>query len=142
MAAPKLVREIMTAQVSTIDHDAKLLDAVLVLRSSGFRHLPVVKEGRLAGLLSDRDVQRAAPSLFGEVTQEEYNRIFETTPVSRVMARETVTVTPDTPISEAVALMREHKYGALPVVDADGQLAGIVTTIDCLRLLHALLTES
>jgi CBS domain-containing protein len=58
------------------------------------------------------------------------------------MARETVTVTPDTPISEAVALMREHKYGALPVVDADGHLAGIVSTIDCLRLLHALLTES
>jgi len=142
MSIPKLVREIMTAQVSTIEHDAKLLDAVLMLRSSGFRHLPVVKDGRLAGLLSDRDVQRAAPSLFGEVTQEEYNRIFETTPVYRVMARETVTVTPDTPISEAVSLMREHKYGALPVVDADGRLAGIVTTIDCLRLLHALLTES
>jgi CBS domain-containing protein len=69
MAVPKLVREIMTVQVSTIEHDAKLLDAVLLLRSSGFRHLPVVKEGRLAGLLSDRDVQRAAPSLFGECSR-------------------------------------------------------------------------
>jgi len=142
MAVPRLVGEIMTAQVSTIDHDAKLLEAVLLLRSSGFRHLPVVKEGQLVGLLSDRDVQRAAPSLFGEVTQEEYNRIFETTPVSRVMARDTLTVTPETPINEAVALMHEHKYGALPVVDANGKLAGIVTTIDCLRLLQALLSQS
>lgn len=140
MAVPKLVRDIMTSSVTTLDFEAKLLDAVLLLRSSGFRHLPVVKDGRLAGLLSDRDVQRAAPSMFGEVTVEEYNRIFETTPVSRVMAKEPQTVTPETPITEAVQIMHDHKYGALPVVDPEGRLLGIVTTTDLLGLLNRVLS--
>jgi acetoin utilization protein AcuB len=142
MAVPKLVREVMTSQVTTLDHEAKLLDAVLLLRSSGFRHLPVVKEGRLVGLLSDRDVQRAAPSMFGEVTPEEYNRIFETTAVARVMAKELATVTPDTPLREAVKIMQEQKYGALPVVEGDNKLVGILTTIDLLALLDSLLSGS
>jgi acetoin utilization protein AcuB len=142
MALPKLVRDIMTSNITTIEADAKLLDAVLLLRSSGFRHLPVTKDGRLVGLLSDRDVQRAAPSMFGEVTPEEYNRIFETTPVARVMVKEPQTATADMPISEAVGIMHQNKYGALPVVDASGQLAGIVTTTDLLALLNRVLSGS
>ena len=142
MALPKLVRDIMTASITTIEHDAKLLDAVLLLRSSGFRHLPVVKDGKLVGLLSDRDVQRAAPSMFGEVTPEEYNRIFETTPVSRVMVKEPQTATPEMPIGEAVGIMHQNKYGALPVVDSTGKLAGIITTTDLLSLLNRVLSGS
>ncbi|MCI0402164.1 MAG: CBS domain-containing protein [Acidobacteria bacterium] len=142
MALPKVVRDIMTPNITTIEHDAKLLDAVLMLRSSGFRHLPVVKDGQLVGLLSDRDVQRAAPSMFGEVSPEEYNRIFETTPVSRVMVKEPQTATVDMPIPEAVGIMHQNKYGALPVVDSGGRLAGIITTTDLLGLLHRVLSGS
>ncbi|HEX9764709.1 MAG TPA: CBS domain-containing protein, partial [Candidatus Acidoferrales bacterium] len=142
MALPKLVREIMTSNITTIEPDAKLLDAVLIIRSSGFRHLPVVKDGKLVGLLSDRDVQRAAPSMFGEVTPEEYNRIFETTPVARVMVKEPQTATPDMSVAEAVGIMHQNKYGALPVVDAGGKLAGILTTTDLLGLLNRVLSGS
>lgn len=132
----------MTAHITTLDQEAKLLDAVLLLRSSGFRHLPVVKDNKLVGLLSDRDVQRAAPSMFGEVSPEEYNRIFETTPVARVMARDPVTVTQDTPLRDAVEIMHRDKYGALPVVEGDKKLVGILTTTDLLGLLNTLLSES
>lgn len=142
MPAPKLVREIMTQQVTSLNHDAKLLDAVLLLRSSGYRHVPVVSEGRLVGLLSDRDVQVASPSMFGTISPEEYNRIFETTPVSKVMARDPVTVKPTTPVKEVVQIMHDRKFGAVPVVEGDNKLVGIVTTTDLLDVLHTLLGES
>src|SRR3989344_3842913 len=96
MAVPKLVRDIMTRELTTLAHDVMLLDAVLLMRSSGFRHVPVVNGDKLVGLLSDRDVQRAAPSIFGKITPEEYNRIFETTPIAQRLANEPVTVSPAT----------------------------------------------
>jgi len=142
MPAPKLVREIMTTELTTLEHDATLLDAALLMRSSGFRHLPVVKEGRLVGVLSDRDVHRASPSIFSNITPEEYNRLFETTPIAKVMAREPVSVSPETPVPDVVRLMHEHKFGSVPVVEGDQQLVGIVTTTDMLRVLSELLSKS
>lgn len=142
MPAPKLVRDIMTTELTTLEADAKLLDAALLMRSSGFRHLPVVKDGRLVGLLSDRDVQRASPSMFSNISPEEYNRLFETTPIEKVMAKEPVSVSPDTTVAEVVRLMHQHKYGSVPVVEGDQQLVGIVTTTDMLRILSDLLEES
>lgn len=142
MSAPKLVREIMTRNVSTVDHEATLLDAVLLLRSSGFRHLPVVNNGRVVGVLSDRDLQRASPSMLAKLSPEEYNRIFETTPITKVMARDPVTVTPETPVKDVVQLMHDEKFGSLPVVEGGKKLVGIVTTTDLLGVLHKLLLEA
>jgi len=142
MPAPKLVRDIMTTELTTLEADAKLLDAALLMRSSGFRHLPVVKDGRLVGLLSDRDVHRASPSMFSNTSPEEYNRLFETTPIEKVMTKDPVSVAPDAPVIEVVRLMHQHKYGSVPVVDSSGALAGIVTTTDMLRILSELLGES
>jgi acetoin utilization protein AcuB len=139
MSAPKAVGEIMSKQLTTLEHDAKLLDAALLMRSSGFRHLPVVKEGRPVGVVSDRDVQRASPSMFSNLSPEEYNRLFETTPVEKVMAREPMTATPGTPVSEVLQLMQEQKVGSVLVVGPDKQLVGIVTTTDLLRVLEAFL---
>ena len=85
------VQEIMTSSVTTLSHDATLLDAVLCMRQSGLRHLPVVKKQALVGVLSDRDVTRAAPSPFGKLSEEKYNEIFKTTPIESVMTREPVT---------------------------------------------------
>ena len=139
--APRLLRDIMIKEVITVDGDATLLDAALLMRSSGFRHLPVVKDDRVVGLISDRDVQRASPPISSGISPEEYNRVFSATPVEKVMARDAVTATPDTPIKEVVMLMHERKFGSMPVVDADNKLVGIVTTTDLLALLDNLLAE-
>jgi len=136
-----LVRDFMTAPVTGIQQDARLLDAALVLRRSGFRHLPIVDGDRLVGIITDRDIQRFAPSLLGKISQEDYNAIFENTPLERVMTRDPATVTPATPVSEAVAILYNKKLGCLPVVE-DGRLIGIITITDMLNLLHRLLAGS
>ena len=79
--------------------------------------------------------------MFSNVSPEEYNRLFETTPIEKVMTKEPISVSPDTPVPEVVRLMHQHKFGSLPVVDAQGHLAGIVTTTDMLRILSDLLGE-
>jgi acetoin utilization protein AcuB len=119
MAAPKLIRDIMTTELTTLEADARLLDATLLMRSSGLRHLPVVQDGRPVGVISDRDVQRASPSMFSKMSPEEYNKMFETTSIDKV-----------------------QKLGSCLVVDQDGQLMGIVTNTDLLRMLNGILGES
>lgn len=142
MAAEKLVRDIMTTEITSLEEDAKLLDAALLMRSSGLRHLPVVKDGRPIGVISDRDVQRASPSMFSKLSPEEYNRMFETTPIEKVMAKEPYTAAADTPVREVLQTMLEQKLGSCLVVDADQKLLGIVTNTDLLRLLNELLGEA
>jgi CBS domain-containing protein len=132
----------MSWNLTTIDQAARLLDAVLLMRSSGYRHLPVMNGEKLVGLLSDRDVHRAAPSVLENITPEEYNQFFETTPITKVMTREPVTVGPEAPVSDVVQLMYERKFGCIPVVEGDNKLIGLVTTTDLLGLLHQMLSES
>ena len=136
-----VMRDIMATALTTLEESAFLIDAALILRRTGFRHLPIVSGERLVGLISDRDVHRFAPSLLTDITPEEYNRVFESTPINRVMTREVVTVTPDTSVEEAVALLHGKKLGCLPVVEGE-KLVGMVTVTDMLEVLHRILLPS
>ncbi len=136
-----LVRNYMTTKVSTLSEKGFLLDAALLIRRTGKRHVPVLGEdGAVVGIVTDRDVSRMAPSLLGRVTPEEYNAVFEATPITRAMTRNPITVTPDTSMRVAVSTLYSKKIGALPVVES-GKLVGIVTVTDALGLLNELLSE-
>jgi acetoin utilization protein AcuB len=138
MSAQKLVREFMTSPASSIERDARLLDAALAMRRSGFRHLPIVEGERLVGIITDRDVHRVAPSLLENISPEKYNEFFENTPLEKVMTRNPISVTPETLMAEAAGILQEKKLGCLPVVEG-GKLVGIVTVTDMLKLLHHML---
>ncbi len=140
VSEPRRVRDVMSSPVTTVPHTARLLEAVLALRSAKLRHLPIVDGDKVAGVISDRDVQRYAPSLLAEITPEEYNAIFENTPLERVMTRNPVAVSPDATVREAAEVMHEGKLGCLPVVE-DGHLVGIITKADMLRILCGLLAD-
>lgn len=134
-----LVRDFMTSPAASIEVGSRLLDAALTMRRSGFRHLPIVRGEKLVGIITERDINRYAPSLLGNISQEEYNAIFENTPLERVMTKDPLFTTPETPIGKVVAMLHSRKLGCLPVVEGD-RLVGIVTTTDMLRLLHRLVT--
>lgn len=134
MTQEYLVRNFMTSPAKSIARDARLLDAALALRSTGFRHLPIVEGDRLVGIITDRDINRFTPSMLSNITPEEYNAIFENTPLERVMTRNPLSVAPDTPLREAAAILYEKKLGCLPVVENE-RLVGIVTVTDMLGAL-------
>ena len=130
-----LVQDYMTAQPESLNADESLLDAVLLLRKSGFRHIPILEQGRLAGVLTERDIYRFSPTMLLPVPVKEYNRLFEETPVGKVMTRDPQTVAPDAPLSHAVDLLIQTRLGCLPVMEND-VLVGIITVRDMLRALY------
>lgn len=138
MSDSHVVRDIMISNLTTIPREASLLDAAITMRRSSLRHLPVVDGDRLVGIISERDVQRCSPSLLSPITQEEYNAIFENTPIEKVMFRNPITVTPDSPVRDAVAIMIDRKVGCLLVVEGE-RLVGILTRSDLLNLVMSFL---
>ena len=114
--------------------------ALEVMRLHGIRRIPVVLGDALVGLVVEGDLKRAQPSTISD-SQEEFNRVMEETPVSRIMVNHPICVREETPLVEAATTLRETKYGALPVL-RDGQLVGIVTDIDLLASLTQLLSQA
>jgi acetoin utilization protein AcuB len=129
-----LVRDFMTTEVTSLQETDTLLDARMVFVRSSFRHLPVLRDKQVVGVVTEHDVRQFGPSLMSGVSPEEYNRLLETTPVSRAMTRDPVTVRPDQPVFEAANLLHTRRFGCLPVVE-NGELVGIISTTDMLRLL-------
>lgn len=133
-----LVREFMTTDVTTLQETDSLLDATMIFVRSTLRHLPVLREKKLVGVVTERDVKQFSPSVLSGISPDEYNTLMETTPVSRVMTREPATVGPGQSMFEAVKILTTRRIGCLPVVE-NGELKGILTTTDMLRLLARML---
>jgi acetoin utilization protein AcuB len=125
------VRDYMSSTVSTLSPDDRLLDADLLVRRASVRHMPVLKDGKLVGLLTERDIRRYAPSILHS-TPEEYNAIFEQTRVEKVMTHQVKTISPDAPLAEAASTLYQERLGCMPVVE-DGKLVGIITRTDIMR---------
>ena len=145
MANPKVVADIMTKDVLSLKEEDNLSQIGQTMERFSLRHLPVVDGGRLVGLVTHRDVLRFAVSELSDndqVRQERQRRLIENTFVARIMTRRPLTVFPDTPILEAAEILVESKFGCLPVVDSHGNLVGIVTEHDFLKLLVASLKQS
>ncbi len=124
-----LVKEMMRTPVTVIPVGTTIGEADQLLLSRGFRHLPVVDQGRLVGILTDRDIRFVTSSL----CQTPRNA---GDPVSLAMSAHPLTADPLDPVEDAARIMRENKIGCLPVLDG-GELVGILTGMD---LLDALMT--
>jgi acetoin utilization protein AcuB len=135
-----LVKDYMTTEVTSLQETDTLLDAAMVFVRSSFRHIPVLRDKKLVGIITERDVKQFAPSLLSRTSADEYNQIMETTPISRVMTRDPMTLKPQQPIFEAATLLHGKRFGCLPVVE-NGELVGIVTTTDMLGLLIQIMQE-
>ncbi|MCO5165881.1 MAG: CBS domain-containing protein [Planctomycetes bacterium] len=126
---------IMTREPKTLRPDQTLLDAMCFLRDHGVRHIPIVDgDGRLLGVVTDRDVKRATPSALIAGQRQVWDEVVRGTPVAKIMTREVVTGAPATPLREAVRRFVEDKIGCLPVVEGE-RVVGIVTAHDLLRVM-------
>ncbi len=125
-----LVRDVMHSPVVTISTGATLEEANTLMWEQGIRHLPVVENGRVVGILTDRDV-RLATSELSPMPYKPHARVEE------VMTTPVLTADPMDPVEEAARVMRDRKIGSLPVLDGR-ELVGIITGIDLLDALVAL----
>lgn len=126
-----LVRHTMTKDPVTVDPEERCIDVLRTMRRGGFRHAPVVKEGALVGVVSERDLLKALPHLV-ESFEGEAGREASEAPVRSVMQHQPRSCGPSDPVDVVARQMLEGRIGSLTVVD-DGQLVGILTTTDLLR---------
>jgi len=136
------VSELMTPDPVTVTPQASLADVWDLMRDLAIRHVPVLDRGALVGMVSDRDIARldltAVLTLDGAAAlRDELAR-----PVIRVMSADVISVETETELADAIALLIEHKVGALPVVRPDTrELVGILSYIDVLRAYQGSLAD-
>ena len=128
-----LVEDIMRTAVVTITPKTSLPAAVRLMRQRGIRHLPVVDDDVLVGIVSDRDLKQAMASPATSLETHELNYLLEALTVDEIMTRAVITVGRRFPIEEAARLMVREKVSALPVTET-GRLVGIVTETDVLEM--------
>jgi len=125
------VRDIMVKEVATLDVNDELSLANDIMRLGRIRHLPVVEGQRLIGIVSERDLFRSSLAQALGYKDKNSRDLMKTLHIKDVMVPAVVTVSPETPICEAVKLMVDRKIGCLPVVEND-RLVGLITETDIL----------
>jgi acetoin utilization protein AcuB len=137
---PLRVGDIMSVSPVTITPSTSVHEAQTLMQQRKIRHLPVLKDGRLVGIISDWDIRLVLPSPATSLTVWELRRLLDKLTAGEVMTYFVMTTAPDCPVTEAVGRMLGHKVGALPVV-ADRQVVGILTRTDVLRAFRRLHAE-
>ena len=129
------VRDIMTSPAITVSPDTTVPAANALMKEQVLRHLPVVENDRLVGIVSRGDLREASISTSINADQYELHFMLNRLTVGKLMTRKVFTVTPDALVVDAAELMTENKIAGLPVVDDAGAVVGIVTESDLLKML-------
>lgn len=137
-----IVQDVMTRDPYVAFSRDSLRTVMTKLADADVRHLPVVEGGALVGIVSDRDLREVVPSALDVLDRPQEAARILAQPVSSLMSSDVVSVTPGDDLVEAIDLMIEHRIGAVPVVNVDGEeLVGIVSYVDALRAARELLAE-
>ena len=137
-----IARDVMTPDPLTVTPKASIAEVWDLMREVEVRHVPVVHDGALVGMLSDRDLARVDMARLLESEGADALRQALATPVVEVMTSDAISVEPDTEIGDVIGLLIDRRIGALPVVDADTrEVLGIISYVDVLRALQSILDE-
>ncbi len=124
-----IVSKWMSKRVVTVDESDTLSEAINTLKRNHVRRLPVLRDNKLVGIVSDRDLKEAAPSRVTSLDMWELHYLLSKVKVKDLMKRRIITISPDSTIEKAAMLMFDNKIGGLPVVENE-ELIGIITEHD------------
>ncbi|MEW6287313.1 MAG: CBS and ACT domain-containing protein [Chloroflexota bacterium] len=127
------VGERMSRPVISVTPETPINDALAMFKKEHIRRAPVMKDGKLVGIVSEKDLLNAAPSSATTLSVWEMNYLISKVKVKNVMTKKVITVSRDTPIEEAARIMADKKIGGLPVVDGD-RVVGMITETDLFKV--------
>jgi acetoin utilization protein AcuB len=133
-----LVKNWMTKDPITVDVNDSMQTAAKLLKENNIRGLPVMKNGKLIGIVTDRDLKRASASDANTLDIHELLFLIEKIKIKEVMTKNPITIPVDSTIEEAAEVLLDNKFSRLPVVYNDGNLVGIITQTDIFRVLVSL----
>jgi acetoin utilization protein AcuB len=125
----------MSRKVITVEPETGIFNAQELMAENSIRHLPVVDpDGRLLGIVTDRDIRSALPyEFFKQHPTEEEKQRFSKLQIKDIMSKNPLTISPAYTIQDALLMIQDAKVGALPVVDEENKLKGIISVRDLLR---------
>ncbi len=127
------VGERMSRPVISVPPDEPINEVLAMFREEHIRRAPVMKDGKMLGIVSERDLLNASPSPVTTLSVWEMNYLISKVTVKNVMTKKVITVDRDTPIEEAARIMADKKIGGLPVV-SEGKVVGIITETDLFKV--------
>jgi acetoin utilization protein AcuB len=133
-----LVKNWMSPNPVTIDEDDSMQEAVQRMRQHAIRMLPVLRNGRLVGIVTDRDLKRASASDATTLDVHEMLYLIAKIKVKSIMSKNPISVPPDLTVEETAEILLANKISGVPVVDAQGSVVGAITQTDIFRMLIAL----
>ena len=133
-----LVNNWMSKEVITVNADDTMQNAIYILQEQNIKMLPVMDDGNLVGIITDRDLKKASPSDATTLDMHELLFLISKIKVRDLMKEPVYTVRPDDTVEEAAALLLEKKISGLPVLDENDRLVGIITRSDIFRVLLSL----
>ncbi len=133
-----LVKNWMSQLVITLDVNNSMMDAAKKLKEHDIRMLPVMKKGKLVGIVTDRDLKRASASDVIALEIHELLFLLSRIKVERIMTKDPITVPPDFTVEETAEVLLENKISGVPVVDYQERVVGIITQTDLFKVLISL----
>ena len=133
-----LVKNWMSAPVVTIDANDSMERSIELMKEHCIKTLPVMKNDRLVGIVTDRDLKRASASDATSLAVYELFNLLAKVKIKKIMTKDPVTVCPDFTIEEAANLLRKNKISGAPVVNGQNRLVGIVTKEDLFKVLSSI----
>lgn len=133
-----LVKNWMTKDVITVNADDSMQDAGHIMRERKLNILPVMENGKMVGIISDRDLKKASPSDATTLDMHELLFLISKIKIRDLMKKKVITIPPDYTVEEAASILLENRISGLPVVDNQDKLVGIITRSDLFRVLIAL----
>lgn len=128
-----LVGERMSHPVISTHPEMPVVDALALMKRERIRRMPVLKNGKLVGIVSDKDLLNASPSQATSLSVWELNYLVSKITIQDVMTKKVLTVQEDTPIEEAARIMADNKIGGLPVM-RDREIIGMITETDLFKI--------
>lgn len=130
-----LVKGWMATDIVAVDENTSMMKATQIMKEHNIRRLPVLRRGRLVGILSDRDLKDAAPSKATSLDVHELYYLLSEIKVKDLMTKDPITINGDDTMEKAAVLMLENRISGLPVVNTKGDLIGVITLTDVLKVL-------
>jgi acetoin utilization protein AcuB len=132
------VKDWMSTKVISIDVDGSMQEAISLIKEHRIRMLPVLKKGKLVGVLSDSDLKRASASDATLLDIHEALYLISKIKVKDIMTKKPITVPPDFTVEEAAEVLLTNKISGVPVVDEKTRLVGVITRDDLFKVLISL----
>jgi len=129
-----LVKNWMSTELIFVDENISIINAIKIMKDKRIRRLPILKEERLIGIVTDRDLKEASPSKATSLDVHELYSVVSEIKVKDVMSKDPATVLPDDTIMKAASIMLENRISGIPVLSEEGKLVGIITETDIFKL--------